>query len=192
MHRLSFFIILLLLTFIYSCKPDENKNDSAKENESIEETLRREGYTRVLSTEEKEKMLTGWRAEADAILDYRRQQDNNKTWAILTTGVWNYNAIMDSGSDTIRAIEKGKWIRFGDDLRFEKGHYSEIEAKGKYHYSADNRLLILQYDDENSAPEEHDTQISKDMMAWSGQMTFKNNGTMIQFLRSDQIPKNDE
>ena len=186
------FLMLALTGFILSCKNDNNNEQISGNNRTInEDSLIRSGYTRILSEEETDEQIQSWRLNADAVIKYRSKEDNRKTWSVLTSGVWEEEFIFEIGMDNPQGNRMGNWIQYLDDLTYKYGYYEEEKGKGVYHYNPDTKLLIMLDNDSKKAPKEYEAQIINDWMVWSGQMTYKNNGTQMKLVKLKERPKRD-
>lgn len=183
----------MMSILMISCKNDSSmRNTSAGTRTINEDSLIKSGYTRILSEAESEEQIQAWRLNADAVIKFRSEEDNNKSWAILTTGVWEEEFVFEAEMDKPEKIEPGNWIQYNDDLSYTYGHYDEVKGSGRYHYNPDTKLLIMLDDDPKKAPTEYEAQIANSMMVWSGQLTYKNNGTQKKLIKIKERPSKEQ
>lgn len=184
-----FWVSTMLSFLVISCKNDSNLKDTYSSIRTVDEdSLIKSGYTRILSKAETEEQIQAWRLNADAVIKFRSEKDNNKSWAILTSGVWEEEFVFEAGMDKPEKKEPGNWIQYNDDLSYTYGHYNEVKGSGRYHYSPETKLLIMIDDDPKVAPTEYEVQIANGMMVWSGQLTYKNNSTQKKLIKINKRP----
>lgn len=167
------FPLFLCVLAALSCKTDRKADVNTVEKPvAISEELR---LTRNMSDDLTENQLIEMHVEADQLINQRWKESDKKSWAILTSKIWEYNMIYNGSEMSKPGYLKGQWIVFNDDLTYEYGHMKDKLGSGKYHYSPDTGLLIMKDNSRAVKPNELTVQPGSEELIIVGTSRFGDN-----------------
>jgi len=135
----------------------------------------------------KGKISDAKRTQALTILNHRIKSDD-KAYAIVEAGVWEYEFVFDGREMSKIDEKKGMWIDFKENHTYTYGKYNKEMGAGKYHYTFDKNLLLMIDDSSELPPQEWDVKTAGDAMVLIGTALYGNNAFQMKLMRGDAIP----
>lgn len=176
---------IFISLFIFSCKNDKSALTDTKPSH---EDLLEEGYTLISSEGVSEADIAVYNGNASNILEHRIKNDQNKSWAIIEHGIWEYEFVFTKGEMSKVGEMAGNWIDFTQEATYEYGLREKVIGSGRYHYSPETGLLLLVDSNSGVKPREFKVQIAGDIMVFSGSPEYKDNGMQGKLKKVMQRP----
>ena len=181
MRHLLILSTISMISF-FSCK-SESKN--AKSN-----TVRpiHDSYMLMNQSKITDKEIATMRGNAIAILEKRKIENKNETFAILHSDIWVFGGLVSDSKSLFGDSLDGAWIDFKEDLTYEYGKYEEKYGSGQYYYNFISANLLLLDDNAAIKPQEFEVKMGKDMLVIVGNEVYKDNNMQAKLDRELALP----
>lgn len=188
----------VLLVMGISCKSDKTSSTSAA-TEEVEDDgpvriVREDGSIQIKpnnneidlmihhnTTVASKAEVQKFRTSAQSILD-KRIKEQPSIPAIIDVGTFFFEFIVKGSSMSEVGQLDNKYIDFTSDNTYTYGINKKVDGSGKYHYSYDGVLLMID-DDTSRKPQEFQAKHGGDSMVLVGRNPYKDNNMQIKFMK---------
>jgi hypothetical protein len=129
------------------------------------------------------------RGAALAFIEFRREKGNNPQ-ASLDVGAWGYDGIFQGGKFLPLSEVTGKWIDFSEKWTYEYGDSSGKKGSGIYHYSMDDKILLMLDNNPKIKPYEYEVKIINAVMLLMGKSTYEDGNYQAKLGKLEKAPTN--
>ena len=198
---LSLFLFLMGFMIVTSCNQAKKETNQQNQDKEV-----KTGKTLVVPTNvnlETDTLLTimlnmskikpeevaPMKRAAVAIIDHRQKETGNKSHIILDKDLWEFEFIFSGRKMSAVNMFAGCWIDFSEDLTYTYGRYEEVKGSGRYHYSTDTGLLLLNDDSDKIKPHEFEAKLFDATLVMDGNDIYKDNNYNAKLKRISARPQ---
>ena len=190
------YTLALIILILFSCKPSTKEGTSTEEEPiGVDEPIHiptEDGGVLVKATNLEYDLnvptnqsvagpntIKSMRRQAKSILE-SRLKSGGEVAAILDMGTFFYEFIVKGSEVSEVGQLDNKWIDFKSDWTYEYGYNRDVQGGGRFHYNAENSVLLMIDNDESIKPQEFNAKHAGNTLVLIGTAAYKDNNMQMK------------